>query len=143
MRRPSTPPAWSLLALPLLAAAGLVDDAPPIDRTPSIRAVMHKQYTVSRAPFKLLKREMAAEAPDWEKLGSAAEAFGGLAARLADRTPPWGEQEDWDRRIARHLVDAEALGAAARGRDLPALRDAHRRIAESCNACHDEHRAPR
>ncbi|HWE36690.1 MAG TPA: cytochrome c [Isosphaeraceae bacterium] len=36
-----------------------------------------------------------------------------------------------------------AMSAAAEAHDLAALRAAHRRIATSCKACHDAHRARR
>ena len=46
---------YLLLTVPTLLAVGLGAEA---QRTPSIRAVMHKQYRVTRAPFILIKKEL-------------------------------------------------------------------------------------
>jgi hypothetical protein len=126
------------LALPLLPAALAAADGPG---TPSIMALMHKQYTVSRAPFKLLKREIDGTSPDWEKTREASEKFGALAADLAKNTPLWGTQESWRRLVGQHLADARALDDAVRARDKARLRAAHQRIADSCRTCHQAHRS--
>jgi hypothetical protein len=125
-----------LLALPMVLAPLATDGA----RTPSIRAVMHKQYTVSRSPFKAIKKELDAPSPDWEKVREAAERFGALAADLPKNTPLRGSPESWRLLVGRHLDDARAMRDAAEARDPETLRAAHRRVADSCNACHQAHR---
>jgi cytochrome c556 len=135
---PSTPKlslllAFSLLPVALAAGAG--------ERVPSIRAVMHKQYDVSKAPFKLIKKEMESPSPDWEKVRAEAEKFGALAASLEKNEPPWGTAESWRQFLGKHRQDAAALREAAEARDLGKLRAAHKAIAGACNACHRAHRS--
>jgi cytochrome c556 len=138
MRRPlAGHPARLIPALlPMLAALGAADAPSP----PTIRTLMHRQYTVSRAPFKIIGAEIDAEVPDWEKVRLAGEKFGALADDLAKNTPRHGSPDAWRRRMAQHAADAKAMQDAARDRDLDALRAAHRRIADSCKTCHAAHR---
>ena len=78
---------WLLLTLLCPLAAFAADDGAP---TPSIMAVMHKQYTVSRAPFKIIRSEIDARSPDWDKMRAASAKFVNLAAALAKNTPDEG-----------------------------------------------------
>lgn len=128
----------SAALIPVLATIG-ADPPRPL----SILAVMHRQYTVSKAPLKTVARESKAEAPDWEKVREAGATFSALAETLATRTPRKGGEESWRKFIDAHLADAKALSAAAEARDAAALREAHRRIAQSCDACHKAHRGRR
>jgi cytochrome c556 len=137
MTRAILKPLGSIIAAPALLAVLAAADG---ERVPSIRALMHKQYTVSSAPFKIIGREVDAQPPDWEKVRQAGEKFAALAATLAKHTPGEGSQESWRRLIDRHLADAKAIEGAAKSHDLAVLRDAHRRIAASCKTCHDAHR---
>ena len=126
-----------LATMPLLLAAMAADEGPG---SPSIRALMHKQYTVSRAPFKVLRIESDAPAPDWGKMQQAGEKFSGLAAVLAKSKPRHGPEESWRNLIDQHVADAKAMAEAVKAHDLAALRTSHRRIAASCKACHEAHR---
>jgi hypothetical protein len=123
-----------------LATIGLASEA---ERTPSIRALMQKQYRVTFAPFKLIEKQLAAPEPDWEKVTEAAGDFVTLAAHLEKNEPKWGEKESWLRFTTLHMNDAKALANAAQARDRAALQVVHRRIETACNACHDAHRRPR
>jgi cytochrome c556 len=127
----------SLLAL-LTVAAGA-----DTERIPSIRAVMHKQYRVTRAPFLTIKKELGAAAPDWEKVGEAARDFAVLAAALEKNEPKWGEKDSWKRFTTLHVGDAKAMEDAAARHDRAALEGVHRRLETACKACHDAHRTPR
>jgi cytochrome c556 len=128
-----------LFALPWIVVALAAGDEP----TPSIRAVMHKQYTVFSAPFKIIGREIDAQSLDWEKARQAGEKFATLAATLDRTTPGQGNRDSWRLLIDRHLADARAMEDATRSRDLATLRAAHGRIAASCKTCHDAHRSGR
>jgi cytochrome c556 len=112
-------------------------------RTPSIRAVMQKQYRVTRAPFLLIKKELDSTAPDWEKLGEAAREFAALAAVLPKNEPKWGDQASWTRFTTLHIDDAKELERAAGERDREVVQTVHRRLETACKACHDAHRTPR
>src|SRR4051794_38661300 len=79
------------------------------ERITSIRAVMHKQYDVSKAPFKLIKRELDASSPDWEKIRAEAEKFNALAVLLEKNKPPEGTPESWRQSLAKHRQNASAL----------------------------------
>jgi cytochrome c556 len=110
------------------------------ERKLSIRAVMHKQYTVSRAPFVVIKKELDSEAPDWGKVREATQTFVSLAALLERNEPKWGEKESWKRFTDLHFGDARAMEDAAEARDKEAVKAVHRRLATACKACHDAHR---
>ncbi len=126
-----------MLALPLLVAVVAGADG---TASPSIRALMHRQYTVSRAPFKTIRTQMDAQAPDWEKVQEAGEKFVALAETLAKNTPRHGGEDSWRHFLDRHMADGRAMADAAKARDPVPLRAAHRRIAASCKSCHEAHR---
>jgi hypothetical protein len=112
-------------------------------RTPSIRAVMHKQYRVTRAPFVIIKKELDSAMPDWDKVAEAAREFVALAAYLDKNEPKWGEKESWQQFTALHMKEAKEMERAADERDRAALSAVHHRIGTACDACHDAHRRPR
>jgi cytochrome c556 len=111
------------------------------ERKLSIRAVMHKEYTVSRAPFLVIKKELDSEATDWEKVREAAGTFVTLAAALEKNDPGDGDKASWKKFTELHTGDVRAMGDAAEARDKDAARAVHRRLAAACNACHDAHRS--
>lgn len=106
----------------------------------SIRAVMHKEYTVKSSPFVRIKTELNTEAPDWEKVRESTRKFVILAEALRENEPVWGEEESWKRFTGLHLGDAQAMDDAAGARDPAAVLVVHQRLASSCKACHDAHR---
>jgi hypothetical protein len=112
-------------------------------RTPSIRAVMHKQYRVTYAPFKVIEKELDAPAPDWDKVAEAARDFVALGAYLDKNEPKWGEKASWQQFTALHMKEAKEMERAADQRDRAALGAVHRRIETACDACHDAHRRTR
>ena len=111
------------------------------ERKMSINAVMHKQYTVSKAPFVLIKKELAGERPDWKKVRDASKSFETLARSLQKNEPPWGEKASWKNFTDEHLGAAKALEDAAEARDKDAVMAVHRKLAASCKACHAAHRS--
>jgi hypothetical protein len=113
------------------------------ERTPSIRAVMHKQYRVTYAPFKVIGKELDSPAPDWDKVADAARDFVALGAYLDKNEPKWGERESWQKFTSLHMKEAGAMARAAEEHDRAALAAVHRRIETACDACHDAHRRPR
>jgi cytochrome c556 len=131
-----------LVVLGPLALLVVTRGAEP-ERTPSIRAVMHKQYRVTRAPFLAIKKELGADTPDWETIGVAAREFTALAAVLPKNEPKWGEKESWTRFTTLHMDDAKELERAAGARDREALQAVHRRLETACKGCHDAHRSQR
>src|SRR5262245_30207051 len=104
-------------------------------RIPSISAVMHKQFTVSRSPFTIIKKEMEGRSPDWDKVQTEAVKFRELAALLEKNKPHSGTEDSWRESLAKLIEQADAMQAAAKSRDVDMLRSAHRKIAASCNAC--------
>src|SRR5689334_22346677 len=97
----------------LLVAIGALDAGGDRERTLSIRAVMHKQYTVSNAPFVRIKKEVSAAAPDWEKVREATRKFASLAVALTKSEPRWGERDSWAKFTGLHTGDAKAMDDAA------------------------------
>jgi hypothetical protein len=126
-----------VVGLPALLAVTAVAEG---ERKPSIRAVMHKEYTVSRAPFLVIKKELDSETPDWEKVRESARTFVTLAAALERNDPGDGDKESWKKLTELHLGDAKAMEDAAEARDKDAALVVHRRMAAACKACHAAHR---
>jgi cytochrome c556 len=110
------------------------------ERTLSIRAVMHKQYTVSNSPFVRIKKELSAAAPDWERVWEETRKFVSLAAVLDKNDPPSGEKGSWKKFTGQQFGDAKAMVDAAEARDKEAVLVAHKRLAASCKACHNAHK---
>ncbi len=135
----------TLLAPALISADSAPPSAPAPAPAPNIRAVMHKQYTVSRAPYKIIRQEIDAgnKAPDWEKVQEALAKFDTLAASLVGTTPPEGSAESWRLLIEKHRADVKAMDDAIGSRDVVALCAAERRVAGSCRTCHAIHRQAR
>jgi hypothetical protein len=143
MRRDTSPITRRLLALAGASAAALMALAADEPRTHSISALMHRLFTVRKAPFKVVAAELEAATPDWEKVRRAGEQYATLTAELAQKVPRHGMKESWRRLVDRQAADARAVSAAAAAHDLAELRAAHRRIAASCKGCHGAHRARR
>jgi cytochrome c556 len=110
------------------------------ERKLSINAVMHKQSTVSKAPFVVVKKELAGATPDWDKVRNATKSFAALAVALQKNGPPSGEEASWKRFTDEHLTTAKAFDEAAQTRDKDAVMSIHRKLAAACKACHTAHR---
>jgi cytochrome c556 len=126
----------------LILASGLLVVALGADavRTLSTSAVMHKQYTVSNAPFTRIKKELNSETPDWIKVQEASRKFLTLAEGLEKNEPKWGDLASWKTLTRRHLDDAKALESACLARDRTAMLTVQKRVSASCTACHKAHR---
>jgi hypothetical protein len=127
-----------VLAIVIALAGGAAQE-----RIPSIRAVMHKQYRVTLAPFIIIKKELASPAPDWDKVAEAARDFVALGAYLDKNEPKWGEKASWQKFTSLHMNEAKEMAHAAEVHDRAALAAIHRQIETACDACHDAHRRPR
>jgi cytochrome c556 len=101
---------------------------------------MHKQYSVTKAPFVVIKKEMAAVEPDWPKVREATQKFLTLAVALEKNEPTIGEKSSWKTFIAAHMADAKAMDKAAETHDKATIVAAHRRLTAACTACHKAHR---
>jgi cytochrome c556 len=106
----------------------------------STSAVMHKQYTVSNAPFVRIKKELNSETPDWAKVQEASRRFLALAESLEKNEPKWGDSASWKKQTSRHVDDAKAIENASGARDRDAVLAAQKRVSASCKGCHDTHR---
>ncbi len=126
----------------LILASGLLVTVLGADvvRKLSTSAVMHKQYTVSNAPFVRIKKELNSETPDWAKVQEASRRFLELAESLQKNEPKWGDSASWKTHTSRHLDDAKTIDNASRARDRSAVLAAQKRVSTSCKACHDAHR---
>ena len=137
MKRRMSGSGWLVVGISALLTAAAGADGP---RKPSIMAVMHKQYTVSNSPFVRIKKELNSGAPDWEKVRDSTRRYAILAEALQENGPVWGDEESWKRLTGLHAADAKAMDAAAEARDEEGLLAVHRRLAASCNGCHEAHR---
>lgn len=111
-----------------------------VDEGPSIMAIMHKAFTTKKSPLAVVKRELAAEAPDWEKVRAATGKFVTLAEVLAKKEPRHGGEESWKRLTDLHLSDVREMDEGAGRGDLEAVRAAYLRVANSCKECHEAHK---
>ncbi len=88
----------------------------------------------------LLKQELNAADPAWDKIQPEAAEYARLAAGLGKATPPKGSADSWTKLAAAFAAAAADLDRAAQAKDRSAASTAHQKLDSSCMACHKEHR---
>jgi dienelactone hydrolase len=79
-------------------------------------------------------------ADEWEQARSQAAILAEAGNWLLERAPAKGSREGWRRRGTEFRTAAESILHAVEARDLPAAREALRKLPASCAACHAEYR---
>jgi len=88
----------------------------------------------------LLKEELKADEPAWDKLQPQASEFAKLATEIGKADAPRGSKESWAKLTLAFADSAASLDKAAQAKDLTAFKAAHTKLTGSCTACHREHR---
>lgn len=78
---------------------------------------------------------LASRAPNWFPAGSGPEA-----GKTHAKPEIWQNRADFDGKMRNFGLAAKAFQAAASGGDLGAMKGAHGKLAETCNACHQSYR---
>jgi hypothetical protein len=108
--------------------------------TPTIKHVMNKLHKGAMSPLALLKTELAAESPDWDKVEKQTKDFVILGAALEKNDPPKGEKGSWKTLADSYFANAKALDDAAHEKNKLAAQEAHKKLAASCKSCHGAHK---
>ncbi len=83
---------------------------------------------------------LKADMPDWSAIQPEAKQYASLSAELGKLDPPKGSKESWAKLTEAFALAAGELDTAAQAKDTAAARTAHGQLANSCAACHKEHR---
>ncbi len=105
-----------------------------------ISAIMARLGSPRGSLTKLLGQELNQTSPPWNKIQEQAREYAKQAADLAKYDPPQGSKESWTKLTADFADSAEKLDKAAQAKDKKAAATAQSRLANSCMACHREHR---
>ncbi|HUE79006.1 MAG TPA: cytochrome c [Sphingomicrobium sp.] len=107
--------------------------------------------------FKVLGREMKADAPNLEAVRTSAATVARLAPEVSSWFPPgtgpdvgktrakaeiWQKPEDFAAKTRAFQAAAPAFDATARAGDVAAIKASFGEIGKTCKACHDSYRAP-
>jgi hypothetical protein len=114
--------------------------AEPIGAKPSIRQIMGKLTKGPGSLTAVIGNELKADPPAWDTIAPQTQEYTRLAAAMGDNTPPKGSADSWKRLTTDFAGSAESLSKAAQAKDREAALEAHGVLANSCNACHREHR---
>jgi hypothetical protein len=105
-----------------------------------IKDIMGKLTKGPNSLTPVLGKALRAEPPAWEAIQAQTREFARLAADLGRHEPPKGSKESWAQRTSAYAESATALDRAAQAKDRDAALLAHGRLANSCMACHRDHR---
>ena len=107
--------------------------------------------------FKVLGREMKADAPNLEAVRANAATVARLAPEVSKWFPAgtgpdvgktrakaeiWQKPEDFAAKRIAFQNAAKAFDAAAKGNDVAAIKASFGELGKTCKACHDPYRAP-
>lgn len=107
--------------------------------------------------FKVLSREMKADAPNLEAVRTHAATVARLAPQVSRWFPAgtgpdvgktrakaeiWQKPEDFAAKTRAFQAAAQRFDAAAKGSDVAAIKASFGELGKTCKACHDPYRAP-
>jgi hypothetical protein len=87
-----------------------------------------------------MEEELKSDPPLWDKLKPQAKAYVELVASVAKENPPKGSKESWAKLTSAFSNSAVALQKAIDAKDKDGAVAVQKTIAESCMACHHEHK---
>lgn len=143
-------------AIPLAASAALCVAA--YAATPAeAQKTRHEHYEQLGDSFKSVRDQSNASSPDWAALQKAAEAVqhatvnqrqwfpkgsGPEAGKTRALPEIWTKPTDFDAAAKLFEDRAPALVAAAKAKDVAAVKAAFREVGGACKNCHDNFRGP-
>jgi cytochrome c556 len=110
------------------------------ETTPTIKEVMRKLHKGPGSALGKLKKDLAADSPDWTEIQARTKDFETYGAALPKNDPPQGEKEDWQKRADSYYENAKKLNASAKKEDKAGVKAAFSKISNACAACHKAHR---
>jgi hypothetical protein len=105
-----------------------------------IKDIMTKLAKGPNSLTPVLGNELKADPPAWETIQGQTKEYAQLAGELVKYNPPKGSKESWTKWTGEYSASASELDKAAQAKDKDAALEAHGKIANSCMACHREHR---
>jgi hypothetical protein len=110
------------------------------DKPTSIKAIMRRLTKGPQSLLSVMGEELGAAAPPWDTLQAQAKEFVDNAEALGKNSPPRGSKESWETQTAAFSNTSVVLEKAVGAKDKDKARDARQTLADSCMACHREHR---
>jgi XXXCH domain-containing protein len=105
-----------------------------------IKEIMAKLTMGPRSLTPLIGEELKTDPPPWETIQSQAKEFVSLSSSMSKYDPPKGSKESWLKVTSEYAESAAALEKAVQAKDREAALAAQDSLANSCIACHQEHR---
>src|SRR5688572_3373267 len=133
--------------------------APPATKVAALK-LMHERHEGMEDigdAFKVLGREMKADAPNLESVRTHAATVARLAPEVSrwfpagtgpdvgkTRAKPaiWEKPEDFAAKTRAFQSAVRTFDAAAKGNDVAAIKASFGEVGKTCKACHDPYRAP-
>ncbi len=132
--------ASACLALLALMCLALAPAGAQDEKVPDIKAIMGKLNKGPRAMTATLRKDLADDEPDWNKVQKDAKEFARLAKMMSKNEPPKGEKESWEKLTKQYAEYAKALSEAADKKDKAAAKAAHGKLSTACKSCHSQHK---
>lgn len=163
-RQSAEAPAADNVALKNSPVFPVTDDHPaarppaPVSKEEALK-VMHERHEGMEDigdAFKLLSREMKADAPNLAAVRSSAATVARLAPEVSRWFPPgtgpdvgktrakpeiWQKPEDFAAKTRAFQAAARAFDGTARAGDVAAIKASFGEVGKTCKACHDPYRA--
>jgi mono/diheme cytochrome c family protein len=108
-----------------------------------IKGLMTKLARGPQSLHSAIERELREDAPAWATIKPQAREYAQLTASLGKEEPPKGSKDSWANLTSAFAESAASLDKAAAAEDKTAALAAHKILAASCSACHQEHRGGR
>jgi cytochrome c556 len=110
------------------------------EKTPTIKEVMQKLHKGPNAALAKLKKNLAADTPDWADIQARTKDFETYGEALPKNDPPKGEKEDFKKLADSYYENAKKLNASAKKEDKDGVQASFKKISNACAACHKAHR---
>ena len=114
--------------------------APAGPEKPSIKAIMLRGFRRENSLLSTIKRELEQDEVPWKDVADQAAELHGMADQMHAFHPDNGGPDSW-REHTRQLGEwSTQLETAAHKQDRDTARQFEKKLAASCDACHDVHR---
>jgi cytochrome c556 len=107
---------------------------------PGLKQIMTRLAKGPSSLTPVLGQELKADMPAWETIQAQAKEFATLATEMSKYDPPKGSKESWIKLTGEYADSADDLDKAAQAKNKDSALAAHGELANSCMACHREHR---
>lgn len=108
-------------------------------KVPPVKEIMTK-LNKKGGIFPTLAAELKANPLKWDEIQKQTGDYTQMADMLGKNEPPTGSKPSWEKLTKEFAKNAKDMDAAAQKKDKSGVQAAHRKIQNSCSACHDTHR---